>query len=235
MVFDDVTAGSGLEYTGESYGASWGDMNGDGLPDLYVNHHRNPSGLYVNRGNETFLDRRAEIDAWQATPRSDVHGAAWADYNNDGNLDLFVTAGSKNYSQFLVNTGTTLSDRIHDFTFETKSWGGRFPLLVRLRQRRLTRSRCRCAGRQDPAHQQVGNDFVRRTAASGHECTNGDFSLLSDLTMDGRVDWVCVNADALPERIYDLTGGLPFVDKTGLATRIANITTSPSRISTVIC
>ena len=105
VVFDDVTEGSGVEYTGESYGASWGDMNNDGLPDLYVNHHRNPSGLYVNRGDETFLDRSAEIDSWQITPRSDVHGAAWADYNNDGHLDLFVTAGSKNNSQFLVNDG----------------------------------------------------------------------------------------------------------------------------------
>jgi hypothetical protein len=52
--FIDVTTGSGVEYTGESYGAAWGDYNGDGLPDLHVNHHRNADGLYLNLGNGAF-------------------------------------------------------------------------------------------------------------------------------------------------------------------------------------
>ena len=224
VVFDDVTEGSGVEYTGESYGASWGDMNNDGLPDLYVNHHRNPSGLYVNRGDRTFLDRSAEIDSWQITPRSDVHGAAWADYNNDGHLDLFVTAGSKNNSQFLVNDGTTLSDRIHDFTFEVKSWGGRFPFWFDYDSDGLLDLGVVVQAAKINLHRQVGNDFVKVNAASGHECTNGDYSLLSDLTMDGRVDWVCVTAGTAPERIYDLTAGLPFLEMTSLATKVNNIT-----------
>ena len=224
VVFDDVTEGSGLEYTGESYGASWGDMNNDGLPDLYVNHHRNPSGLYVNRGDGTFLDRGAEIDSWQITPRSDVHGAAWADYNNDGHLDLFVTAGSKNNSQFLVNDGTTLSDRIHDFTFDVKSWGGRFPFWFDYDNDGLLDLGVVVQAAKINLHRQVGDDFVKVNAASGHECTNGDYSLLSDLTMDGRVDWVCVTTNTVPERIYDLTAGLPFLEMTSLATKVNNIT-----------
>ncbi|MEJ2554229.1 MAG: hypothetical protein P8079_09605, partial [Gammaproteobacteria bacterium] len=33
-LFEDVTAQSGLEaYRGMTYGAAWGDFNGDGLPD----------------------------------------------------------------------------------------------------------------------------------------------------------------------------------------------------------
>ncbi|HEX5789028.1 MAG TPA: CRTAC1 family protein [Woeseiaceae bacterium] len=221
--FDDVTDGSGLEYDGESYGASWGDMNNDGYPDLAVTHHRNPSSLYVNRGNGNFVDRRAGIDAWQATPRSDVHGATWADYNNDGRLDLFVTAGSKNYSQFLVNDGTTLSDRIHDFDFDSQSWGGRYPFWFDYDNDGLLDLGVVVQGGKVHLHQQAGGEFIKQNFASGHQCTNGDFSLLSDLTMDGRVEWVCVNTTALPERIYDLTGGMPFPDETALATRVGNI------------
>ena len=55
--FEDVTIGSGIEYSGESYGGSWGDLNGDWLPDLFVSHHRYPSGMYVNLGDGTFEDR----------------------------------------------------------------------------------------------------------------------------------------------------------------------------------
>ena len=77
--FEDVTDGSGVEYTGESYGASWGYANDDPLPDLFVSHHRNKPGLFINLGNGKFEDRAFEIDAWQITPRSDTHGGTFAD------------------------------------------------------------------------------------------------------------------------------------------------------------
>ena len=127
VAFEDVTNGSGVEYTGESYGASWGYVNDDPLPDLFVNHHRNKPGLYINLGDGTFENRASEIDAWQLTPRSDTHGGTFADYDNDGDADLMITAGSKNNTQFLINDGGTLSDRIQDFTFDRTSFGGRIP------------------------------------------------------------------------------------------------------------
>ena len=68
--FTDVTSStSGVQYKGESYGASWGDFNSDGLPDLFVNHHRETPGLYLNRGNGTFEDRHSSVDIWQTFPR----------------------------------------------------------------------------------------------------------------------------------------------------------------------
>ncbi len=224
VVFDDVTNGSGLEYTGESYGAAWGDMNNDGRPDLFVSHHRNPSGLYVNQGEGKFLNRRGDIDAWQAAPRSDVHGGTWADYNNDGRRDLVISAGSKNDTQFLVNDGTTLTDRIQDFTFEKMSWGGRLPFWFDYDTDGLLDLGMVVQADKVQLHRQSGGDFLRENFASGHQCTDGDFSLLTDMTQDGRLDWVCVNANALPQRIYDLSGGMPFPDRTDLATPVPNIT-----------
>ena len=103
-------------------------MNGDNWPDLFVSHHRNRPSLYVNLANRTFEDRAFEVDEWFVTPRSDTHGGTFADYDNDGDADLVITAGSKNNSQFLINNGAYLTDRIEDFTFDEKSWGGRLPI-----------------------------------------------------------------------------------------------------------
>ncbi len=144
--FEDVTEGSGVEYSGESYGGAWGDANADRLPDLFVSHHRYPSGMYVNLADGTFEDRGHLIDAWQLTPRSDEHGGAWADYNNDGRQDLVITAGSKNFTQFLVNDGVALSDHITDFTFDRREWGGRFPFWFDYDNDGLLDLADRCAG-----------------------------------------------------------------------------------------
>ena len=38
IAFEDATAGSGILHDGESYGVSWGDLNADGWPDLFVNN-----------------------------------------------------------------------------------------------------------------------------------------------------------------------------------------------------
>ena len=37
-------------YGGNSYGASWGDYDGDGDPDVYVSNYGQPNSLYSNEG-----------------------------------------------------------------------------------------------------------------------------------------------------------------------------------------
>ena len=34
--FNDEAVSAGVATPGESYGASWGDLNGDGFPDIFV-------------------------------------------------------------------------------------------------------------------------------------------------------------------------------------------------------
>ncbi len=221
--FVDVTDGSGVEYSGESYGGAWGDANGDRLPDLFVSHHRNPSGLYVNLADGSFENRGHTIDAWVATPTSDEHGGTWADYNNDGWQDLVITTGRNNFSQFLVNDGTVLSDHINDFTFDVMEWPGRYPVWNDFDNDGLLDLAIIAQGFDVQLHLQEGGDFVQRNAATGHDCNDGDYSLLADLTLDGKLDWVCVRSNALPERIYDTSGGLPFQNRTSLSDSLGNI------------
>jgi len=40
IAFADVTNTAGVAHKSESYGASWGDFNGDAYPDLFASNHR---------------------------------------------------------------------------------------------------------------------------------------------------------------------------------------------------
>lgn len=86
--FTDVTALAGLNVELQGMGATAGDFDNDGRPDLYVtcvgtNH------LFRNRGNGRFEDVTepagvgGEDNTWST-------GAAWIDYDADGRLDLVV-------------------------------------------------------------------------------------------------------------------------------------------------
>ena len=59
--FSDVTAAANINRAGESYGAAWGDLNGDGLPDIYASNHRQQDDIFVDRGNGTFFKIGPEV------------------------------------------------------------------------------------------------------------------------------------------------------------------------------
>ena len=107
IAFEDVSSPAGFHNEGESWGAAWGDVNGDGWPDLWVpNHHRAPS-LYVNQRDGTFVDEGPNV----IFPTShDAHGAAWADFDNDGDADLLelVDGGSLDQPNFLYQNNGAL-------------------------------------------------------------------------------------------------------------------------------
>ncbi len=93
-LFKDITSASGLgEYAGMTHGAAWGDFDGDGLPDLYVTNHLSDAKLYRNLGKGRFADVTREIFK-PSDLGGDKHGAAWADFNNDGHQDLVQLTGA---------------------------------------------------------------------------------------------------------------------------------------------
>lgn len=223
--FVDETANAGIDYAGESYGASWGYVNDDVLPDLFVNRHRNRAAMLINLADGSFEDREFEIDAWQALPRSDQHGGAFADFDNDGDTDLLISVGARDPTQFLVHNGEYYTDNINDYTFDRIGWGGRMPLWFDFTADGLLDFAMGVSG--DGAlfqlHEQVGPDFARRNFHSQHECTNNNYGHFTDITNDGNLDWICVTQEAFPDHAYDYSVGLPFDDITGLMPSVPNV------------
>jgi tetratricopeptide (TPR) repeat protein len=85
--FADVTEAAGIAAPGCGMGAAWGDYDGDGRLDLAVTRY-GTSLLYRNRGDGTFEDVSGTSGVGQ--PEGFWTGAAWADYDRDGDLDLHV-------------------------------------------------------------------------------------------------------------------------------------------------
>ena len=85
--FTDATAASGIEAYGYGLGVAAGDVDNDGLVDLYLTNF-GPPRFYGNNGDGTFTDRSAESGLVGA----DGFGvsAAFVDYDRDGWLDLYV-------------------------------------------------------------------------------------------------------------------------------------------------
>ena len=116
ILFRDITTESGLgNYTGMTHGAAWGDYDGDGRPDLYLTNHLKPALLFHNLGAGRFANVTTEV-LNPADLGGDKHGAAWADFNNDGALDLVQLTGAvqgrgKEPKRLFVNEGGKLVER----------------------------------------------------------------------------------------------------------------------------
>jgi hypothetical protein len=96
--FTDVTAGSGLEFTGWAQGVCVGDYDNDGYDDLYVTFY-GKNRLYHNEGNGHFKEVAEQADVAGDGSKWGT-GCAFVDYDRDGKLDLVVA----NYVQLDLKT-----------------------------------------------------------------------------------------------------------------------------------
>jgi hypothetical protein len=98
-VFEDVTieAGFTIQFInegikaerGEKMGASWGDYDNDGFPDIFLANSRE-NQLYHNEGNGTFKDVTAQAGVAGCNVCYSATGLWW-DHDRDGDLDLYVS------------------------------------------------------------------------------------------------------------------------------------------------
>jgi hypothetical protein len=73
---------------GHKMGASWGDFDNDGWPDLFLTHF-GPNQLLRNNGDGSFADVTETAGVAGGTQLSS--SAVWFDYDRDGDLDLYVS------------------------------------------------------------------------------------------------------------------------------------------------
>ena len=91
--FRNVAPSLGIDSFNLSGGAVFDDLNGDGSPDLFATTFdpRGEPHLFINRGDGTFEDRT------EAAGLKELYGGlnvVHADYDNDGDLDLYVLRGA---------------------------------------------------------------------------------------------------------------------------------------------
>ncbi len=106
--FTDVTEGAGLsERPADSHGAIFMDYDNDGYLDIFVPSSYESSILYHNNDGETFTDVATEVGI-DAVRR--IHGMDSADYDNDGDLDIYVGDYDNPNALYRNNGGDTFTD-----------------------------------------------------------------------------------------------------------------------------
>ena len=92
--FTNVAVEAGIADPRGGWGSLFADYDNDGYPDLYITRGgwsgAAENTLYHNNGDGTFTDVTHAADV--ADPQSSFC-AAWADYDNDGYIDLYIADG----------------------------------------------------------------------------------------------------------------------------------------------
>jgi hypothetical protein len=209
-LFQDVTQSSGLSTTlpgptcgRYGAGAAWGDANVDGLLDLYVPAMNGPAQLWIQDTPGHFDDQAA---ARGVDNRGRIGmGAVFIDYDNDGDLDLYVTNDGPNRLYQNDGTGHFTDVAVQAGVADggagpSSAWGdydndGFLDLYV------VNYTDCSSSGQPDKLYRNEGNGtFTDQTALLGPpEATSGNGYQASwfDYNGDGRPDLYLAN-DKLP-------------------------------------
>jgi hypothetical protein len=190
--FTDVTDKAGVGFPCWAMGATVGDYNNDGWPDLLVSCFGGVI-LYRNNGDGTFADvtKRSGL----AADKGWAMGAAFGDYDGDGYIDLFVP----HYVDLDLNDLPTLGSKKTCMYHE---------IAVQCGPRGLV-------GSPDNLYHNNGDstfsDISKQAGVDDAQRYFGLTAIWSDLNNDGKLDLFVAN-DGEPNYLYRNDGGGHFTD-----------------------
>ena len=208
LKFEDVTkkVGQGLD-GGDAWGtaATFADVDGDADLDLYVCNLESPNLLFLNQGDGTFVEKAGAFGLG-ATAAST--GAAFADYDNDGDLDLYLLTNRvfRPRLEREIVGATTLPGRIRKSREELMAKELTFTL----------DGHTFMAGQQDRLFRNDGYaKFVDVTDEAGlKDHGNGLSVVWWDFDGDGHTDVYVANDFQSPDQLYRNLGDGTFADVT---------------------
>jgi hypothetical protein len=134
--FEEVSKKAGVDDPHHYYGlgATWGDYDNDGWPDLYVANDAGPNYLYRNKHDGTFEDvgLLSGVALSGDGQQLGSMGVDWGDYLHEGRLSMIVTEFFEQGSTLYHNLGDTnfgdvsMRAKILKPTYPYVSWGTGF-------------------------------------------------------------------------------------------------------------
>ncbi|GAC1421047.1 MAG: VCBS repeat-containing protein [Flavisolibacter sp.] len=114
------------EYFYNGGGVSIGDVNGDGLEDIYFSGNMVDNKLYLNKGHMQFEDITS-IAGVAGRPGPWKTGVTMVDINGDGKKDIYISysgklSGEKRVKQLFINEGNDANGVPH-FSEQAKKYG----------------------------------------------------------------------------------------------------------------
>ncbi len=133
IFFQDVTdfarVAMPTDPNGFGHGVAIADFNGDSRPDIYLVSYDTGNSLFLNDGNGRFTDVAENAGVFEGS-RYD-RGVAAADYDNDGDVDLYIASGAasphllyrNNGDGNFLEVGSQAGLRLQGFQGQGVSWG----------------------------------------------------------------------------------------------------------------
>jgi tetratricopeptide (TPR) repeat protein len=206
--FRDVTAEAGLDRVLVCMGSNFGDLDNDGFLDIYLGTGRAeyryvvPNVLFKNVDGLRFEDVTTSSGTGHLQKG---HGIAFADWDRDGDLDIFLECG-----------GATPGDRAHNALFQNPGHGNHW-LTVRLVGNKTNRAAIGARVRVDLPRPGGGVDSRYREVTGGSSYGGNPFPLTIGLGPARRVlslvvDWPTSHArqefhDVPIDRAIEITEG----------------------------
>ena len=206
-------------------GVSVGDINNDGLVDLFFTGNQVENKLYLNKGNLQFEDitQKANISGdnrWYT-------GATMADVNNDGYLDIYCAVagknGIKNNQLYINNKNNTFTEKAKEYQIDNAAnsvqatffdydndgdldlYVANYPIAHPSTSNMIYKNRMQNVSEQetDKLYRNDGNFYTDVTEIAGVK--NYSFSLgitASDINNDGWQDLYVSNDYSIPDFLY---------------------------------
>ncbi len=194
------------------------------MPDLYVSCHYNYSEdifggyfeldfpyIYLNLGNGTFSAVTCEV---APTGASDLHGAVFFDFNNDGFQDIFSSTGGNQGNLFFVNNQQTdfaLNNRSVEFQIDQEFGRGRGATCLDVDNNGITDLVLHNLANNDGASppsiytRQEGGSFVNENSERNWNFPSSTCGTLADINNNGKAD-LLVLADVL--KLFTFESGI---------------------------
>lgn len=231
--FLDKTREAGMATTQSYYGMGvvWGDYDNDGDPDIFVANDSTPNFLFRNNGDGTFTEAALIAGvAFSGDGKEQAGmGVDFSDFDNDGDLDLFVTNFSDDTNTLYRNLGgglfedATQEAELGRISWQKLGWGTAFADVDLDGWKDLLLANGHVFPQVD--QHQTGTsfrqpNFIFRNLRNGRfqelaSLAGGGFSeirssrglAVGDINNDGQLDLLISNLDEAPSLL--LNGGIP--------------------------